>query len=55
MNITNKHPYFPVEHTTLEHRVLIFYPMYLYVQERIQRVHFLTRQTIDNKNMALDT
>ena len=32
-----------------------FYHMYLYIQERLQRVRFLTYQAIYIRNMAPDT
>ena len=31
MNITHKHSYFPVKHRTLDHRVLIFYHMFIII------------------------
>ena len=55
MNRTHEHSYFSVKHTTLGHQVLIFYHMFLYVQEGIQRVRFLTHQNIYNKTLAPDT
>ena len=55
MNRTHNHYYFPEKHTNLEHQVLIFYHISLYVQERLQRDHFLTHQKVNSKTMSLDT
>ena len=46
---THKHYCFPIKHKILEHQLLIFYHMSLYIQEGIQRVRFLTHKTIQSK------
>ena len=56
MNRIHKHSYFYVKQTTLEHQVLIvFYHMYLYVQEEIETARFMNDKTIYNKSLAPDT
>ena len=53
MKITNKKSLFPIKRTTLEHQVPIFYHIYLYGQELLQRVHFLTCKMTKSKTLAL--
>ena len=55
MNRTQRHSFFRVEQDNFRASNTYFYHMSLSVHEGLQRVRFPTHQTIDSKNLALDT